>query len=70
MPFAQLRFTLPDEQAKFDAAMQGGAARLLLWEIDQHCRSVLKYGEPQPETRVLADAIRQMILNDPGVTLE
>lgn len=70
MPTATLRFTLPDEQAEFEAAREGAAARALLWQIDQHCRSVMKYGEPQPETRVLADAIRQMILNEPGVTLE
>lgn len=70
MPKATLTFTLPHEQAEFDAAREGGAARSLLWEIDQHCRSVMKHGNPQPETRVLADAIRQMILNEPGVTLE
>ena len=70
MPSVSLRYRLPDEQDEFDAAREGGAARSLLWRIDQHCRSVLKYGEPQPETRVLADAIRQMIINEPGVTLE
>lgn len=70
MPIATLRYTLPDEQSEFDAAREGAAARALLWQIDQHCRSVMKYGEQQPETRVLADAIRQMILQEPGVTLE
>lgn len=70
MPVATLTFTLPDEQAEFDAAREGVAARSLIWAIDQHCRSVMKHGNPQPETRVLADAIRQMILQEPGVTLE
>ena len=70
MPTVTLTFTLPDEQAEFDAAREGQAARSLLWAIDQHCRSVMKHGNPQPETRVLADAIRQMILQEPGVTLE
>jgi hypothetical protein len=70
MPIATLRYTLPGEQAEFGAAREGQAARSLLWAIDQHCRSVMKHGEPQPETRVLADAIRQMILQEPGVTLD
>ena len=70
MPVATLTYTLPDEQADFDAAREGQAARSLIWAIDQHCRSVMKHGNPQPETRLLADAIRQMILDEPGVTLE
>ena len=70
MPVATLTYTLPEEQSDFDAAREGQAARSLIWAIDQHCRSVMKHGNPQPETRLLADAIRQMILDEPGVTLE
>lgn len=61
MPVATLRYTLPDEQAEFDAAREGQAARSLLWEIDQRCRSLLKHGEPTSETRQLAEDIRGMI---------
>jgi hypothetical protein len=67
---AMLRFDLPEEQAEFDAAVQGGAARCLLWEIDQHCRSLLKHGTPSEETRQFAEDIRQMIRLDSRVTLE
>ena len=70
MPKATLTYTLPEEQAEYDAAREGSAARSLIWAIDQHCRSVMKHGNPDAATRVLADAIRQMILEEPGVTLD
>ena len=70
MPVATLTYTLPDEQTDFDAAREGQAARSLIWAIDQHCRSVMKHGSPDAATRVLAADIRQMILDEPGVTLE
>ena len=56
-----LRFTLPDEQGEFDAARLGREALIALWEIDQHCRSILKHGEPTPEQAALAEEIRAMI---------
>ena len=61
MPIATLRFRLPDEQAEYDAARQGGEARSLLWDIDQRCRAILKYSEPSEETARLAEEIREMI---------
>jgi hypothetical protein len=67
MPRLTITYTLPDEQAEFDAARLGRAALTTLWEIDQHCRSLLKHGEPTPEERRLAEQIRAMI---PGECLE
>ena len=58
---AILKFTLPDEQGDFDAARLGRAALSALWQIDQHCRSLLKHGEPTPGERRLAQEIRAMI---------
>ena len=58
---AILKFTLPDEQGDFDAARLGRAALSALWQIDQHCRSLLKHGEPTDEERRLAQEIRAMI---------
>jgi hypothetical protein len=58
---ATLRFSLPDDQAEFDAARLGREALTTLWEIDQHCRSLLKHGEPTAEERALAEDIRRMI---------
>lgn len=58
---AILRFDLPEEQDEFRAATQGRQAKTTLWEIDQHCRSVLKYTDPTPEEERLAEVIRNMI---------
>jgi hypothetical protein len=64
---ATFRFSLPDEQAEYDAARLGREALTTLFEIDQTCRSRVKHGEPTPEERELAEEIRRMI---PGELLE
>ena len=61
MPTATLTFELPDEQHDFDAAIQGRDALVVLWDIDQRCRSLIKHGDPCEETRRLAEEIRAMI---------
>ena len=58
---ATLRFTLPDDQAEYDAARLGSEAMQVLWKIDQHCRSLCKHGTPTAEERRLAEQIREMI---------
>lgn len=58
---ATLNFTLPDDAHEFDAALQGRAAISLLWEIDQHCRSVVKYMDASEDEQRLAEEIRRMI---------
>lgn len=67
MPTVTIRYTLPDEQAEYDAARLGRSALTTLWHIDQHCRSLIKHGEPSEETERLAEEIRAMI---PGECLE
>jgi hypothetical protein len=64
---AILKFSLPDEQGEFDAARLGREALATLWEIDQHCRSVVKHGSPTTAERMLAEDIRRLI---PGELLE
>ena len=61
MPTVTLRYTLPDEQAEYDAARQGSEAKSVLWDIDQRLRSLLKHGEPGKEAARLAEEIRSMI---------
>ena len=61
MPTLTVTYTLPDEQAEYDAARLGRAMAATLWEIDQRCRSLVKHGEPSSETGQLAEEIRQMI---------
>ena len=61
MPTVTIRYCLPDEQAEYDAARLGSEAMQTLWQIDQRCRSLCKYGEPTAEERRLAEEIRAMI---------
>lgn len=61
MPTVTIRYTLPDEQAEYDAARLGNRMAVALWDIDQRCRALLKHGEPSDETARLAEEIRQMI---------
>ena len=63
MPIATLRYTLPEEQAEYDAARLGRTACACLYDIDQGLRSLLKHGEPSEETAKLAEEIREMIRN-------
>jgi glutamate-1-semialdehyde aminotransferase len=62
-----LEFDLPDDQGDYDAARLGRQALAVLREIDQRCREVVKYGEPTPEQRQLAEEIRRAI---PGELLD
>lgn len=62
MPIATLEFDLPEEEGDFNAAVQGRDARLALWEIDQRCRSLIKYADDPSEDAIrLAEEIRNMI---------
>lgn len=67
MPHVIIRFRLPEEQTELNAAMQGGAAKSTLWEVDQYCRGLLKHGEPSGETREFAERIREMLGERPGL---
>lgn len=70
MPRAILIYRLPDEESEHRAALQGQAAKGCLWEIDQRCRSLLKHGDPSPETARLAEEIRSLIRESPERLLE
>ena len=64
MPRLTITYQLPDEQAEYDAARLGRAALSTLWHIDQHCRSVVKHGEPTEAEEQLSEQIRAMIPAD------
>jgi hypothetical protein len=67
MPNVIIRFRLPSEQTEFTAAMQGRDAKAAIWLVDQHCRSILKHGEPSAETRQHLDEIREILRERPGL---
>lgn len=58
---AALHFILPEDQGEFDAALLGRKALTALWDIDQHCREILKHGEPSEELARLCKELRAMI---------
>ena len=58
---ATLTFTLPDDQGEFDAALLGREALMALWEIENHCRAILKHGDPREDMRELCETLRAMI---------
>lgn len=58
---ASLHFTLPEDQADLDAAMLGRDAIAALWEIENHCRALVKHGDQSDEVRMLCEMIRAMI---------
>jgi len=61
MPTVTLQFTLPDEQAEFDAARLGGKALSTLWQIDQHCRERIKYFRITEDEQGVLEYVRAMI---------
>jgi hypothetical protein len=40
-----LKFNLPEEADDFDSAVNGYKFKLILWDMDQHLRSIAKYSE-------------------------
>jgi hypothetical protein len=67
MPHVTLRFSLPDEQTQLEAAMQGMDAKATIWDVDQYCRRICKYGEPSEETRQHLEHIREILRERPGL---
>ena len=67
MPHVILRYRLPEEQTELNAAMQGGEAKSILWDMDQYCRGILKHGQLGDEATAVARHIRQMIAEEPGL---
>jgi hypothetical protein len=61
MPTVTLTYTLPDEQADFDAARLGSEAIQVLWQIDQWCRKRIKYCDPTVGEVHALEFIRAMI---------
>ena len=63
---AILEFTLPEEQHEFDAAINGGGYKAVIWEVYQRLRTVVKYeceGLP-PETVAAYEDIRDFLFEE------
>jgi hypothetical protein len=66
MAHATLRFDLADQddEREHRYALAGREALLALEAIDQRLRSLMKYGAPCGETRILCDELRAMVPHD------
>ena len=61
MPIATLQFNLPEEQADFWMAANGLALCGSLSAVAREIRNILKYGEPDAETRKALERVREEI---------
>lgn len=63
-----LKFNLPEDRLEFNIAVKGGDWYNVVWEMDQHLRSVMKYGElPEPiedEYGRLRDKLREFMFDN------
>jgi len=60
---ATLRFDLsdPDDERLHRYALAGRDALIALEEIEQHCRSRIKYGEPTTDEAHALEAVRALV---------
>ena len=58
---ASLNFTLPDDQAAFDAALLGRRALSVLAEVDRRCRDAIKHGGLTLEEQAVIQDIRNLV---------
>ena len=55
---AKLTFNLPEDQAEFDFAIQGGKMYSALWDISQELRTLWKYEELNDDEWKMVERIR------------
>jgi hypothetical protein len=70
---AKLTFNLPEDQAEFDFATQGGNMYSALWDISQELRTLWKYEELSEEEWKIVERIREKffdILQDNDINLD
>ena len=61
MPIATITFNLPEEHSEYRDCMNASKMYCILWDIDQHCRDILKYGHQYKSVEDLAEYIRSEI---------
>lgn len=63
MAHATLRFDLadPDDAREHRYALAGRDALIALELIESRCRSIIKHGDPSPETQRIVEEIRALV---------
>jgi hypothetical protein len=57
---ATLEFNLPEDELDLSNAINGNKFKLILWDMDQHLRNMVKYSENEEEVRV-AEELRDKL---------
>jgi len=57
---AKLEFNLPDEQAEFRLAARGSDWHTLAWDLNEHLRSIKKWGE-DPDKAAFAEEMQKTL---------
>lgn len=55
-----LEFNLPDEQSDFNLASNATKWYLVAWDMDQHMRSILKYGDDETKSDDYYKAVEEI----------
>jgi len=63
MATAILKYKLPEEESNFRVAAMSMDWALALWDLDQHLRSLLKYGHEFKSADKALEGIRQYLYN-------
>ncbi len=69
---AILKFNLPEDELDFSNAVNGYKFKLILWDMDQHLRSIAKYSEDSEKAEMaqeLRDKLREYF-SEYNVTIE
>jgi len=69
---AILKFNLPEDELDFSNAVNGYKFKLILWDMDQHLRSIAKYSEDS-EKAEMAQELRDKLheyFSEYNVTIE
>lgn len=53
MPKGILEFNLPEEREEFELAKNGSSYSFVIWDLDQHLRSLLKYNGENHSQEIL-----------------
>ena len=61
---ALIEFNLPDERAEHEDALHGSDYRRIVEAVDERCRTWIKHGNNFKQPEDLAQAIRDLILEE------
>ena len=58
---AILEFDLPEDRTEYEITGRASEFYCVLWDIDQHCRQILKHAEPSKDVEEVLEEIISMI---------